>query len=161
MRDSKPISFRVVLAGVPNTAAAVLPIPFDAHAIFGVRGRVPVRGTVNGVPFRSSIFPGRAYSYRHLILPRAAREAASVKAGDTVDATIELDEAPREVALPADLAQALQAEPVAQMAWEQLSYTRRKEQVASIEGVTKPETRARKIERLVGQLAAGKKPGRR
>ena len=161
MAGSKPICFQVVLQGIGHTSAAVLPIPFDAHAVFGVRGRIPVRGTVNGVPFRSSIFPGRDYGFRHLVLPREVRESAQVQAGDTVDVVIELDDAPREVEVPADLVAALRARPAAERAWTELSYTRRKEQVAGIEGVKKRETRARKIERLIALLTAGQKLGRR
>lgn len=161
MQSEQPITFQAVLQGIENTAAALLPIPFDAHAVFGVRGRIPVRGTVNGVSFRSSIFPGRDSAFQHIVLPRAVREAAQVQAGDRVEVTLMRDDEPRDVVLPPELAEALQANPVAQQAWEQLSYTRRTEQVRGLTSVKRPETRTRKIHQLVALLVAGGKPGRK
>ena len=45
-------------------------IDFDVEKAFGSRGRVPVRGLLNGAPFRASLFPmgGRHFMVvnRHL-----------------------------------------------------------------------------------------------
>jgi len=35
----------------------IIRIPFDAAKIFGGRGQIKVKGTINGFPFRSSLFP--------------------------------------------------------------------------------------------------------
>jgi len=48
-----PFKFRVKLEGVDNMEAAALRPPFDVPTVFGTKARVPVRGTVNGHPFRS------------------------------------------------------------------------------------------------------------
>ena len=47
--------FRVKLFGMPGMETAVLKPPLDVPSTFGVKGRVPVKGTVNGAPFRSSL----------------------------------------------------------------------------------------------------------
>ncbi|CAG0983302.1 hypothetical protein ANRL3_02272 [Anaerolineae bacterium] len=126
-------------------------IPFDVKAVFGA-GRPPVRVTINGCEFRSTLAP---YGGTHYLgLNQTVRKAASIKAGDTITVTLELDESPRVVAAPADLAQALNANPAAQARWDKLSYSHRKEYVAAIEEAKKPETRARRIAKAIEQLAA-------
>jgi uncharacterized protein YdeI (YjbR/CyaY-like superfamily) len=75
-----------------------------------------------------------------------------VKAGDHLDVGVELDAAPREVDVPADLAAALK-KAGARTAFDSLSFTRRKEAVVSVEGAKKPETRERRIEKIVTDLA--------
>ena len=50
--------FRAKLkADNPNSEATFVAIPFDVTQVFGTRARVPVRGTINGFAFRSSISP--------------------------------------------------------------------------------------------------------
>jgi len=59
---------------------------------------------------------------------------------------------------PPDFVRALKANKAAQAAWEKLGYTHRKEYVEAIEEAKKPETRARRIEKAIAQLAAGIRP---
>ena len=80
------------------------------------------------------------------------RAAAGVKAGDTVDITMQRDDEPRPVATPDDLAAALQAIPAAQAAWDGLAPSHRKEYVQWIEEAKKPETRQRRVEKTAGEL---------
>lgn len=67
-------------------------------------------------------------------------------------ATVELDDQPRTVELPADLAAALAAEPEAQRAFEALAPSRKKEHLRGIEEAKKPETRARRLEKVMSML---------
>jgi hypothetical protein len=133
-------------------------VPFDVEKAFGARGRVPVRGTLNGAPFRGSLFPmgGRHF----FVVNRRLREAADVSGGETVPVTIERDTEPRVITPPADLADALAADEAARSAWEKLSYTHRREHVEHVEDAKRPETRRRRIEKSVALLAAGKKEPR-
>jgi hypothetical protein len=92
------------------------------------------------------------------LIPLAAenRAAAGVSAGDVVDVAIALDDAPREVEVPADLAAALGAGPARDF-FDQLSFTYRKEWVRWVTEAKKPETRASRVEKTVEALKAGKK----
>jgi len=149
--------FRVTLEKHEGSAAALLHVPFDAEKVFGTRGRVPVRCTVNGFTFRSSIFPtGEGTHY--MVVNREARAGAGVEAGATITMTMERDAEPRVVRPPAELARALKANKAAQAAWDKLSYTHQKEHARAVEEAKRPETRARRVERAVAELAAGKKP---
>jgi len=64
-------------------------VPFDAKAAFG-EARPPVRGTLNGTPFRGrlAVYGGRTY----LGLRAAIRRAAGIEDGDRVDVVLELDD---------------------------------------------------------------------
>lgn len=49
--------FRIALEGDETSTVTSITIPFDVEEAFGTRARVAVRGTLNGFPYRSSIFP--------------------------------------------------------------------------------------------------------
>ena len=89
-----------------------LRVPPEVVAELGTRKRPPVRVTVGGHTFRSTVAVYGDDFY--LPLNAANREAAGVAAGDAVDVTIELDEEPRVVEVPDDLAVALAADADAQ-----------------------------------------------
>ena len=148
--------FRVLLEKHETSEATVITIPFDVEKTYGTRARVPVRGTINGFPSRSSIVPmGGKFI---LVINKQMRAGANAKGGDTVTVTMERDDEPRIITPPADLARALRANKTAQAAWDKLSYTHRKEHARAIEEAKRPETRARRIEKAIAQLAEGKKP---
>jgi uncharacterized protein YdeI (YjbR/CyaY-like superfamily) len=111
---------------------------------------VPVRGTINGYPYRSSIFPYSGVHY--LIVNKEVRDGAGVRAGDEVDMVMERDDESRVIEPPEDLARAIAGSAAAQRAWEKLSYTHKKEYATAVEEAKKPETRARRIEKAVEEL---------
>lgn len=85
-------------------------------------------------------------------ISKANRAALGVEIGDEIEATVELDEAPREVEVPADLAEALASVTGAKEAFDRLPYTHRKEHVQAILDAKKPETRKRRIEATLAKL---------
>jgi hypothetical protein len=131
---------------------AVLKLPFDPKAALG-RARAPVRGTVGGAPFRSTvaIYGGVAY----LGVAKPLRAAAGVEIGDEVDVEIELDDAPREVEVPTELAELLERDPQAARAFDQLSYTHRREYARWIAEARRPETKLRRASKAAKMLRAG------
>ena len=142
--------FRAILETDDESSFTYVKVPFDVKAVFG-KSRPPVRVTLNGYQYRSTLAPyGGVY---HLAVNQTVRAAASVKAGDRVDVTVEADEAPRTIKPPADLARALKTNPAAQARWKQLSSTHQKEYVTAIEDAKKPETRARRIAQAIERLA--------
>lgn len=148
--------FRVLLEKHENSEATGITIPFDVGKTYGTRARVPVRGTLNGFPYRGSIFPmGGKYI---MVVNKELRANAKAKGGDPVSVTMERDDEPRIITPPADLARALKANKTAQAAWDKLSYTHQKEYARAVEDAKRPETRVRRIEKALTELAAGKKP---
>ena len=143
--------FRAVLEQSETSTATAITVPFDAERAFGGRGRIPVRGTINGVEYRSSIFNMGRPSY-FMVVNRGMRERGGLSAGETVSVVMERDDEARTVEVPKDLARALRAEPALRAAWEQLSFTHKREHVEAIEGAKRPETRARRIEKALEHL---------
>jgi Bacteriocin-protection, YdeI or OmpD-Associated/Domain of unknown function (DUF1905) len=80
------------------------------------------------------------------------RDLAGVEAGDEIEVAIELDRDPRVVAVPSDLAAALEATPAALHYFESLSYSRQRWHVLHVEDAKTAETRARRIERTIERL---------
>jgi len=154
----KPQRFRIKLEGYEGSEAAGFCVPFDVQKVFGTRARVPVRGTINGAPYRGSLFPMRG---GHLmVVNRKLREASGVGAGQTVTVTMERDTEPRVVTPPPDLARAIRADKEARATWEGLSYTHQREYAEHVADAKRPETRRRRIEKSIALLAAGRKEPR-
>jgi hypothetical protein len=127
-------------------------MPFDARALFG-EARPPVRGTVNGVPFRSRLMVYGGVTW--LGLRKEQRREAGLSDGDSVDVAIERDDSPREVEVPAELAAALASDSVAAGAYESLSFTHRREYADWIAQAKKEETRTRRVAKALEMLREG------
>ena len=151
----KKLTFKVRLEGETSSEVAALSAPFDVEKTFGTRARVPVRGTINGYPFRSSLMP--MGGCHRMVVNRAMREGAGVKAGDTVKVVMERDDAPRSVDPPALLKKELAKSKAAQANWEKQSFTFKKEMARSIVEVKHEETRARRLARVMHVLKNGMK----
>lgn len=128
-----------------------VPVPFDPAETFG-KIRAPVKVTLNGYTYRSTIAPMSGTMC--IPLRKSNREAAGLEGGETLDVRLELDTEKREVAPPADLKKALKAAPPAWDRWQELSFTHQREHAEAVEDAKKPETRARRIEAAVRDLAA-------
>src|SRR5262245_31052258 len=147
------IRFKVKLERYQDTQVLHVYFPFDVFEVFGTRSRLAVKGTINGFPFRSSIFPMGGGKF-YMVVDREMREGAKVKAGDTVEFVMEKDDEPRTIATPPDLLKALNARKSVKAMWDKLNYTHRKEYIGAIEEAKKPETRARRIAKAVEMIAA-------
>jgi hypothetical protein len=121
-------------------------VPFDPKEVFG-KVRAPVKVTLKGYTYRSTI---SSMGGETLIpLRKSHRDAAGLSGDETLNVTLELDEAKREVKAPADLVKALKSTPGGWAAWQTLSYTHQREHVEAIEAAKKPETRTRRVENAV------------
>jgi hypothetical protein len=132
-------------------------VPFDVRALWG-EARPPVKGTVNGVPFRSRLM---VYGGETMLgLTNALRAQAQIAPGDEVEVVIERDEAPREVEVPPALQQRLDGDATAKAAFEKLSFTHRREYANWIAAAKKEDTRERRAGKAIELLREGvKTPG--
>jgi hypothetical protein len=120
--------------------------------------RLAVCGDVNGVPFRSTLAL-RGDGVFVLTLNATLRAKAGVEIGDTARVRLAPDVESGDVEAPADLQTALRASPRAAAAFAALPQARRKEFVNSLAQAKRPETRAHRIEKMLGVLAeAGERP---
>ena len=133
-------------------SATLVEVPFDVRAVFG-RARAPVRGTVNGHPFQTTV---AVYGGRYFLgFRREIREAAGFDDGDRLSIVLELDDEPRTVAVPPELDAALARDPDAKAVFDGLSYTHRREYVEWVSGAKREETRNTRLERAVAMLRDG------
>jgi hypothetical protein len=149
----KQIFSTVIKQHEDNNAAYVEP-PFDVEKVFGAK-RVKVLATFDGVEYRGSLVRmGGCYM---LGLTQEIRKKIGKDYGDTIEVTIEKDEAERTVEVPADLQEALNSNPQAQKTYDELSYTGKKEYVNWITEAKKEDTRISRMEKAIQQLNEGKK----
>jgi hypothetical protein len=145
--------FRTTILGTGKNAAGI-EIPDEVVAALGAGKRPPVRVTINGNTYRNTVaVMGGVYMVG---VSAEHRAAAGLSAGDEVDVDLELDTAPREVAVPDDFAAALDADAEARRTFDGLSYSNRSWHVLSIEGAKTDETRQRRIEKSIATLHEGR-----
>ncbi len=132
-----------------KTAAGMV-IPDEVVGALGPSRHPAVRVTVNGYTFRSSI--ARMGGAFMLPFNPETRAGAHVAAGDTVTLEIELDTAPREVELPAELGAAFERDPLAAERFSALSYSKKRRLVIPIETAKTEATRQRLAEKTVASL---------
>src|SRR4249920_882672 len=80
-------------------------VPPEVIEELGGKGRIPVTATFDGVPYRGSIV--RMGGGSVLGVQKAIMAEAGVSVGDTLTVVVRNDDAPREVEVPDDLADAL------------------------------------------------------
>ncbi len=132
--------------------ATGIPVPAEVVAALGPSKRPAVKVTLNDYTYRTSI--ATVDGEYMLSVSAEVREKAGVKAGDQVDVDVELDTAPREVALPPDFAAALDRDPNARRAFDALSYSNKQRLTLPIQDAKTPETRQRRIEKAIASLKA-------
>jgi hypothetical protein len=149
------LEFKAKIDGREAGVVAAIAPPVEVQEFFGTRARVPVRGTINGYPFRSSLMP--CGERRMMPVNKKLCEGAGVQPGDTVHVVMERDEEERTVEAPEVLKKALAKNKAAQANWEKLSFTHKKEMALAIIGAKQEETRARRLSRIVEILKTGAK----
>lgn len=154
---AKRMKFQAKLeAGGQGGAWTILRVPFSVEKEWDSRGRVAVRGTINGFAYRSSIFPFGDGTH-HMMVNRQMRDGADAGPGDKVDVAMEPDTEPRTVEVPKDFQKALGKNARAKAFFKKLPPSHKRAYVEAIEEAKKPETRARRIAKAVENLAAGKR----
>lgn len=138
---------RLVSTGV----GAGIIVPPDVAKRLGLKGMPKVKAVIAGVPYRGSLRPMGDGTFGLGVL-KSIQEQTGVKPGDSITVDLGLDNEPRTVAVPPDLARWLARDRKAAAAWEALSYTNRREMAGSIEGAKKPETRQRRLAAALEKL---------
>jgi hypothetical protein len=140
-----------------DQGACFIRVPPEAMTALGDKKRLPVKVTINGYTYRTTVavYGGKFY----LGVRREIRDAAGVAAGDRLRVGLEYDAELRTVDLPDALRAALEADAATAAAFEKLSHTRKKDFVQWVSGAKRPETQRRRMEQAMAMLRA--RPGRR
>lgn len=141
------LTFETTVA--PFGPAAAIVLTDEQVAALGSTRTPPVVVTIGGASQRLRV--ARMGGENCIGLSKAARAALGVQSGDRVTATVALDAAERTVDVPDDLVAALDAAGV-RPAFDALAYTTRKEHARGVTEAKRPETRARRVEKVVASL---------
>jgi len=121
------------MVGSNNLSPLFIVVSPEAVTALSEKKRPPVRVTLNGgYTYRPTIaVPGGRY---YLPVRSEIREACGLTPDMSVEVTVALDEEPRQVEVPGDLAAAFVGDQEAQDAFDRPSFTRRREYVDWVAG---------------------------
>jgi hypothetical protein len=129
-------------------------VPPEVVEALGAGKRPPVTVTINGYTYRNTVaVMGGTYM---IGVSSEHRGPARITGVQDVDVELELDTAPREVVVPADLQGALDEDAAARATFDKLSYSNRSWHVLQVTGTKNPETRARRVEKSIAALREGR-----
>jgi Bacteriocin-protection, YdeI or OmpD-Associated/Domain of unknown function (DUF1905) len=144
------VKFHTKILQAGKTATGIQ-IPDEVIEKLGAGKKPPVRVTINGATYRSTV---AVMGGKFMVGVSAENRAKTgVAGGDEVDVELALDTAPRVVTVPADFAKALKTNPEARKKFDALSYSKKQAFVASIQGAKTQETRERRVEKAVTDLS--------
>lgn len=147
------VRFRTTILQTGKTAMG-FEIPPEVVEALGAGKRPPVLVTINGYTYRNTV---AVLQGRFMIgVSSSHRGPAGVSGGDEAEIDLELDTAPRVLAVPLDFAAALDAAPPARATFDRLSYSNKSWHTLQIDAAKSPETRARRIEKSLAALADGR-----
>ena len=144
------IRFRTKLEGASAGSATGIVVPPKVVAALDHGQRPPVRVTLNGYSYRSTVAMMGGKSM--IGVSAAIRKATGLSAGDAIDVELELDTSPRDVDIPPECAAALDRNPSAKAFFATLSNSLQRYHVDSINGAKSDDTRRRRIDKSIALL---------
>jgi hypothetical protein len=149
------IRFQAALSTIE--ASTVLRLPEAASTKLPSRGQVAVRGTIDGVEFRTVLEPdGKAGHWMRV--DSALQRKARVSAGDRATLDILVTEDWPEPAVPQDLAAALSSAPQRiQNLWNEITPMARWEWVRWVNATKNTDTRRRRVDVSISKMRGGKR----
>jgi len=132
-------------------------VPADISKKLGSENAVPVMGTVEGLPLRSTLVPRGNGAYR-LAIHGDIRKKLRVDTGAVIEVAIRRDEESREPELPPALVLALRNSPKAQQKFRTMTTALRRQIVRYLASVKSQATLERRVLRFVARLERGEPP---
>jgi uncharacterized protein YdeI (YjbR/CyaY-like superfamily) len=108
-----------------NLGWVIIWIPFNVQKTWGTRGRLRVRGEINGFAFRTSLFPTRKGEH-FLLVNKKMQAGGHASEGTTAAFLLEPDTEERVVVVPVELKRILAEDKTFRRWFEALSYSIRK-----------------------------------
>lgn len=153
MSSHPPVTFETTVTATDNNTGIV--VPDEIIERLGAGKRPSVLIDVNGYEYRTTV--GTMSGRSMVSISAAVRQATGLKGGDRIRVTLTVADTPREVEVPADLAEALAADETAGAFFATLSNRLQRYHVDTITGAKSEGTRQRRVEKAVGLFREGKK----
>ncbi len=131
-----------------NLGWRVVDVPFDVKKAFGNGATAPVKGTVNGFAFRTSLFPRKNGPHYLLMNKAMQRGAGATELGAPVEIVLELDTAERRVSIPPALKKVLAGEAGLLAYYNSFTYSMKKYFSDFIAQAKTEPTRKKRVEEL-------------
>lgn len=138
----------------------ILKLPEDVSSKLPSRGMIMVKGSLNGIPFKTLLEPdgryGKGIKPSHWFRPdKKLLDDAHVVSGDTVEVLLEPTKEWIEPVIPEDVREALSASQKAKALWEDITPMARWDWIRWIRAVKTPETREKHIQVMLDKLNKG------
>lgn len=129
----------------------VMRVPFDVAKAWPKRNGMKVKGTINGFPFRTSLF-GSAQGGHVLLVNKQMQKGAGVRVGGTAEVVLEPDLEERVTTTPPELEKLLKRDRAVKKWFDGMSYSMRKYMEDAVRAPKSPEARVRRAEQEVERM---------
>ncbi len=147
MTTTPRAKFATTLQQAPGKKATGIVVPAEVIEQLDSGKKPPVRVTINGFEYRTTI--GVMAGQSMIPVSAAVRKDAGLKPGDKVDVQLVVDDSPRKVEVPDDLAAGFAANPTAGAFFETLSNSLQRYHVDNINTAKTVETKQRRVEKAI------------
>lgn len=150
--EPNTVTFETTVTAIGNNTGIV--VPDEAIARLAAGKRPPVLVDVNGYEYRNTV--GVMAGRPMISISAAVRKATGLRGGDPIRVVLTVADAPREVAVPDDLAAALAADERAGAFFAGLSNSLRRYHVDNVTAAKSADTRQRRVEKAIALFRDGK-----
>lgn len=147
--------FTAVLERMPGRFGwTFVEFPHDVQELFGKKGTVRVKGTVNGVPMDRALMPTKSGCHV-IVLGIDLRRQAKVKAGDRAAFEVWRDPHPEVIELPEELRETLDFLPAFKADWEGITPGMKRSILVWLNSAKTASTRAKRIAEVLRRSETG------
>jgi uncharacterized protein YdeI (YjbR/CyaY-like superfamily) len=145
-------SFKATLERMQgNLGWVIVRLPFNVEKVWGVRGRLRVKGEINGFAFGTALFPtGRGFHF--LLVNKQMQAGADARVGNTAHFRLEPDLEIRKAVVPGELKRALSQVRALQRRFDELSYSMRRWFCGQVTQPKSAVSRVRRAEQIAELL---------
>ena len=129
----------------------IIRLPFDAAKVFGARGQIKVKGTINGFAFRTALFPTGDGGHI-LLVNKRMQKGGHVAVGGSARFEIGLDSEKRVLGIPGKLERILAQDRAFRRWYDQLNSSTRNEIAKWVNEPASAEARDRRSEQIAERL---------
>ncbi len=146
--------FKATLERLPSRLNwTVIRVPFDASRVYGMRGQINVKGSINGFAFRTCLFPWKSGGHI-LLVNKRMQQGAGVRAGAAAEFRLEPDIEKRVAEIPLGLKRILAQDRPFGRWYEGLNQSTKNDIAKWVSEPKSDEARQRRAEQMAERLLA-------